>query len=142
MSSERRRQDWIVMALALFGLALIYLFQRADYFGLVSTWLGWGNAPAAVAFTVNKTLRMTANDLLCVVLIRTWFADARITRLAWWVFGFELVVLLPVYLAVKLWLEGPTEISVPWLQQIHRLVVNPMLMGLLFIGFSYQKMYK
>lgn len=135
MSSERRWQDWMVMALALLGLAVIYLFQRADYCGLVTSWLGWGRAPAGVAFAVNKTLRMTANDLLCVAMIRTWFADARITRLAWWVFTFELVVLLPVYLAVKLWLEGPTEISVPWLQQIHRLVVNPFLMVLLFLAF-------
>jgi hypothetical protein len=139
MSSERRRQDWMVMALALLGLVIIYVFQRVDYYGQVSGLLGWGKAPEELAFAVNKTLRMTANDLLCVVIIRAWFADERITRLAWWVFAFELVVLLPVYLAVKLWLEGPTEISVPWLQQIHRLVVNPFLMLLLFLALVVKK---
>ncbi|MFN5071353.1 MAG: hypothetical protein ACK5EY_04245, partial [Cyclobacteriaceae bacterium] len=75
---------------------------------------------------------------LCLVIIRAWFADERITWLAWWVFGFELVVLLPVYLTVKLWLEGPTELSVPWLQQVHRLIINPLLMGLLMVSLLYQ----
>lgn len=132
----------LAITLAVVGLATVYLFQRVDYAGIITETLAWRGVTPEVAFVINKTVRMVANDLLCLVIIRAWFADERITRLAWWVFAFELVVLLPVYLAVKLWLEGPTEISVPWLQQIHRLVVNPMLMGLLFISFNYQRIYK
>lgn len=124
----------LVVVLALVGLATVYLFQRVDYAGIITETLSWPGVTPEVAFVINKTLRMVVNDLLCLVIIRAWFADERATRLAWWVFGFELVVLLPVYLTIKLWLEGPTELSVPWLQQVHRLVVNPMLMILLIVS--------
>lgn len=125
----------LAITLAVVGLAAVYLFQRVDYAGIITETLTWRGVSPEVAFVINKTLRMVVNDLLCLVIIRAWFADERITRLAWWVFGFELVVLLPAYLTVKLWLEGPTELSVPWLQQVHRLVVNPMLMALLVLSF-------
>ena len=124
----------LVIVLALVGLATVYLFQRVDYAGIITETLSWPSVTPEVAFVINKTLRMVVNDLLCLAIIRAWFADERASRLAWWVFGFELVVLLPLYLTVKLWLEGPTELSVPWLQQVHRLVVNPMLMILLFVS--------
>lgn len=124
----------LAITLAVVGLATVYLFQRVDYTGIISETLAWSGVTPELAFVINKTLRMVVNDLLCLVIIRAWFADERITRLAWWVFGFELVVLLPAYLTVKLWLEGPTELSVPWLQQVHRLVVNPMLMILLILS--------
>ena len=128
----------LAITLAAVGLATVYLFQRVDYAGIITETLLWPGVSPEVAFVINKTLRMVVNDLLCLVIIRAWFADERATRLAWWVFGFELVVLLPVYLTVKLWLEGPTELSVPWLQQLHRLIINPLLMGLLMVALLYQ----
>ena len=128
----------LAITLAVVGLATVYLFQRVDYTGIISETLAWSGVTPELAFVINKTLRMVVNDLLCLVIIRAWFADERITWLAWWVFGFELVVLLPLYLTVKLWLEGPTELSVPWLQQLHRLIINPLLMGLLMVALLYQ----
>ena len=142
MGSKVTLRQWVTIGLAVAGLALVYVFQRVDYVGVLAGALGWGSPSPNWTFAVNKTLRMVANDLLCLVVVRAWFADPQVTRLAWWVFAFELLVLLPAYLVVKLWLEGPTEFSVPWLQQVHRLVVNPMLMALLFIALLYQKKIK
>jgi exosortase F-associated protein len=136
MSSSWTWQKIPLIVLALVGLATVYLFQRVDYARMITQTLSWPSANPEVAFVINKTLRMVANDLLCLVIIRAWFADEGATRLAWWVFGFELLLILPLYLVIKLWLEGPTELSVPWLQQVHRLVVNPMLMILLMASLK------
>jgi hypothetical protein len=51
----------------------------------------------------------------------------------------EVFLLLPAYFIVKLTLEGDSEISSPLLSQIHRLIVNPLLMFLLMVGFVYQR---
>lgn len=138
MAAKRGVQDWIVLVSAIMGLAVIYIFQRVSYTQFFFDTLGLAAPTAQVTFVLDKTVRMVANDLLCLVIIHVWFADAKVTRLAWWVFIFELVIVLPVYLLAKLWLEGPTELSVPWLQQLHRLIINPLLMGLLMVSLLYQ----
>lgn len=120
------------------GLVVIYIFQRVSYSQFFFYTLGLAAPTAQVTFVLDKTVRLVANDLLCLVIIHVWFADAKVTRLAWWVFIFELVIVLPVYLLAKLWLEGPTELSVPWLQQLHRLIINPLLMALLMVALLYQ----
>jgi exosortase F-associated protein len=95
-----------------------------------------------VVFILNKTCRLVVNDLACFLLILALFQDRRYLKLAWWLFLFELLVLLPIYFAVKLTLEGDSEISSPLLSQVHRLIVNPMLMILLMAGFFYQRSRK
>jgi len=51
---------------------------------------------------------------------------------------FEFFILLPIYFIMKLSLEGDSEISSPLLSQLHRMIVNPLLMIILILGLVYQ----
>lgn len=132
------------LLLGMFGLLLlisVYLLQRWSVYHLV---LGLTNADLPsfhpyVAFVVNKTSRLILNDIACFMLISAVFVEKKYLRVAFFVFLFELLVILPAYFAVKLSLEGDSEISSPLLSQIHRMIVNPTLMFLLIVGFFLQK---
>jgi hypothetical protein len=115
----------------------VYIFQRTD----VLAWFLTGSdvQDPAVVFSINRYIRVFINDLACFFLIYAFFGRRHLT-LAFWVFLVEILVILPVYLVVKLTLEGDTEISSPLLSQVHRLIVNPVLMFLLILGFIYQKL--
>ena len=119
-------------------LATTYILQQANAAG----WLGivtQGNEK--LIFVLIKTARLVINDFACILLIHSFFQERKYTRLAFYVFLIELLILLPCYFAIKLTLEGPTEISSPILSQIHRLIVNPMLMVVLIASFYYQKKF-
>lgn len=125
----------------LMTLAMVYLFQRFSYAHLIGGL--FMNDPDAMhpnaVFIVNKTIRLVINDLACMLLIFAVFQRRSYLVIAFYVFLFELVILLPVYFVVKLSLEGDSEISSPLLSFVHRLIVNPMLMFVLMAGFFYQK---
>lgn len=126
--------------LMLFGM---YLFQRIDFFQLIASLIHYRSPfNPNVVFVVNKTTRLIINDLACFVIIFAIFRDAMYLRLSFYVFLFELMVLLPLYFYLKLTFEGDSEISSPLLSQIHRLIINPMLMILLMAGFFYQRFIK
>lgn len=118
-------------------LVSVYLFQRFDYTSLVAT----GTWHPNVVFIVNRTMRLIFNDVACMLLIFAIFQRRQYLVVAFYVFLFELVILLPVYFIIKLSLEGDSEISSPLLSFIHRLIVNPMLMVVLIGGFFYQKFF-
>lgn len=121
-------------------LMLVYVFQRVDFFSAVGTAFGYeGAAFPYTRFAFNRTIRMVLNDTACLVLISIWFRDRRYTRLAGYLFLIEVFLILPVYLWIKFSLEGDSEISSPILSQVHRLIVNPMLMLLLMVAFVYQR---
>lgn len=128
-----------LVALAFVGLFLVYIFQRIDYLGLLSGWVGVDPPTATTSFIVNRSIRMIVNDLLCISLVHQFFRNPAFSRLAWWVFLGELLVLLPLYLALKLTAEGPSEISSPIYQPLHRMIVNPLLMLTLIAGMYFQK---
>jgi exosortase F-associated protein len=117
-------------------LAAVYVFQRFDYSSLIAT----GSWHPNVVFIVNRTVRLILNDLACMLLIFAIFQKRQYLVVAFYVFLFELLILLPVYFTVKLSLEGDSEISSPMLSFIHRLIVNPMLMVVLIGGFFYQRL--
>ena len=123
------------MCVGLSGLVLVYVFQQVNYLRLFFS----GEVSANAVFIFNKTFRLVINDLLCVILILGLFEERKFMKMAFLVFVFELVVVLPLYFWIKLKTEGDSEISSPLLSQIHRLVVNPMLMFILMAGFYYQK---
>jgi hypothetical protein len=133
MSSQQR---WLIGTLAVLALASTYVFQRME----VTFFLDTVPVSANIAFTLNRIIRLIINDLACIALIRVLFLEPRYERLAIAVFLTELLVVLPLYLAVKLTLEGPTEISSPALAQVHRMIVNPLLMFLLIIGLFYERL--
>ena len=118
----------------------MYVFQQTDYLNLFLRFIAYDLvAQPTTAFVFNKTFRLVLNDMLCIVLIYAIFEERKYMQIAFYVFCFELIVLLPAYLIVKLSLEGTSEISSPLLSQIHRLIVNPMLMLILMTGFYFQR---
>jgi exosortase F-associated protein len=126
---------WLLVGVSLGGLLMIYVFQRADFYSILFKPESHSN----LAFIVNKSVRLIVNDVLCLVLIYALFEEKKYVALASWVLLFELFIVMPFYFWIKLKMEGDSEISSPLLSQIHRLVVNPMLMGILIIGLYYQK---
>lgn len=130
---------WIRATLFVTGIAIlgfVYVFQRINLAVLL------GDFHPNVVFVINRTARLILNDVACFLIIFALFRENKYLKIAFWVFLFELLVILPVYLLVKLSLEGDSEISSPLLSQVHRLIVNPMLMILLIAGFVYQRLVK
>ncbi|MEX1240466.1 MAG: exosortase F system-associated protein [Cyclobacteriaceae bacterium] len=125
-----------ILATGLTILILVYIFQRINLAGLL------GDLRPNVNFIINRTARLILNDLACFLIIFAIFRESKYLKIAFWVFLVELLIILPVYFAIKLSLEGDSEISSPLLSQVHRLIVNPMLMILLIAGFFYQHFLK
>lgn len=131
----------ILIGGALLVLVLVFVFQRFNYAVVLTSCLPEGfrvTGPYTV-FVVNKTIRLVLNDVACMVLIYAWFKERKYLTLSFYLFLVEVFLLLPAYFIVKLTLEGDSEISSPLLSQIHRLIVNPLLMFLLMVGFVYQR---
>lgn len=130
---------WLRGLLCLAGmtvLALVYLFQGINLAAM------FGASHPNAIFIINRTSRLILNDLACFLIILGLFWQEKYLKIAFWAFLVELLVILPVYLAIKLSIEGDSEISSPLLSQLHRLIVNPMLMILLMAGFFYQRLFK
>lgn len=130
---------WIRIALgsmAVLILVSIYVFQRTASMNWISAWVSAG---PEVSFVINRVFRFVLNDMACLLLIVAIFNDPRYVRMGWMLFWFELLILLPVYFIAKLSLEGASEISSPLLSQVHRMIINPLLMGILITGLLLQK---
>jgi exosortase F-associated protein len=121
-----------LIALAIFGIALTFLFQEF-------TFLSGLNISSDLQFILRKVLRVLFNDFFMLIFIAAWFKERRITRLAIAIQLIDGFILLPVYLVLKLWTEGDAEISIPLLSQLHRLIINPTLMILLIPAVYFQK---
>jgi len=131
---KSKRVRILLIALGISVLGMVYIFQRVS-------WTSWWPGPVHthVEFVVNRVARLVLNDLACMLIMLAVFRERKYMVVGFMVFALELLVILPIYLVVKLSLEGSSEISSPLLSHIHRLIVNPMLMVLLMIGFFYQK---
>jgi exosortase F-associated protein len=124
-----------LVGLCLIGLSFVYVFQKTDYYSIF-----FGSIHQSKAtFIFNKSFRLIVNDLLCLLLVYALFHDRKYIKLASLVLVVELFVIMPFYFWIKLKIEGSSEISSPLLSQIHRLIVNPLLMGILILGLYYQK---
>ena len=124
---------WLLGFAAILLMMLLYVFQRN------LLWLSSDAQVEYLPFILNRLARLVINDTLCIILFLAIFNNRKELTLATLVFMLELLVILPFYLAVKLYLEGDSEISVPLLSFIHRLVVNPLLMIILLAGLLYQR---
>ena len=129
----------LLISVALLVLVLVFIFQRFNYAVVLSSVFPFQIENPNTIFVINKTIRLVLNDTACMILIFVWFKKRQHLTLAFYLFLIELFVLLPVYFIIKLSLEGYSEISSPLLSQIHRLIVNPLLMFLLMAGFLYQR---
>ena len=126
----------VAIGLCLLSFFFIYAFQH--------NWLtfsrgAWSAEFPFLPFSVNRTLRLIVNDGLCLVLFVAIFNRRDELKLASFVFLIELLVILPIYLFLKLSLEGDSEISSPLLSFVHRLIVNPLLMFILLAGLLFQQ---
>jgi exosortase F-associated protein len=138
-----RIKRFTIVTTSLVVLAAVYLFQQFNFLQFFTDGLGLETTfHPNVVFVFNKTTRLILNDLACFGLIFAIFQKKKYLRLAFYVFLFEIIVILPAYFIIKLSLEGDSEISSPLLSQIHRMIINPTLMILLIIGFFYQRIRK
>lgn len=132
---------WIGLATALLVLALVYIFQQFSYAQWINTFIPENmqiSHPYAM-FVVNKTVRLVLNDLACLAIIYFIFRERKYMQVAFLLFLVEVFLILPIYFFIKLSMEGVSEISSPLLSQVHRLIVNPLLMFLLMMGFAFQR---
>jgi exosortase F-associated protein len=113
-------------------LLATFLFQRFDYSALAGV-----QSPAG-KFIMNRLARFLLNDAACVLLIIAMFNKKKYLYISFLLFLIELFVLLPLYFGLKLMLEGDSEISSPLLSQMHRMIVNPLLMFVLIMALFYQ----
>lgn len=122
----------------LIGLALVYIFQQTDFL----LFFTGHHSDARFHFAVNRTVRIFLNDTCMLLVLSGLFYDRKILKLALIIQLVDLFILFPAYLALKLPFEGDSEISSPFLSQLHRLIVNPTLMILLIPAVYYQKITK
>jgi len=122
-------------------LFAVYIFQQFNVAALLCDVMPGQTCPFErnTVFVINRTVRVLLNDAACMVLIFAIFKQKKYLQVAFYVFLFEALVLLPAYFMLKLSLEGDSEISSPLLSQIHRMIVNPTLMIVLIIAFAYQR---
>lgn len=120
-------------------LVIVFIFQQYNYAKALNFLLPFAIENPNTIFVINKTIRLVLNDAACMLLILAWFKQRKYITIAFYLFLIELFVLLPIYFSIKLSLEGDSEISSPLLSQVHRLIVNPLLMFLLMAGFLYQR---
>jgi exosortase F-associated protein len=132
----------LIIGTALLVLIAVYLLQRFSYAHAFNSLLpeSLQIVNRNTIFVINKTIRLILNDVACVCLIYALFPGRNYLRAAFYLFLIELFIILPVYFGFKLSLEGDSEISSPLLSQVHRLIVNPLLMFLLMIGFLHQRL--
>lgn len=131
---------WIVLFGAV-GLILVYVFQLqlfydpfqavdADQHTLddveINTFLYVG----------SKVLRYIVNDGFALLMLWGLFGNKRYMRFAVLVFLFGFLVLLPLYLILTLHYYYS---AYAFLNHLHRLVLNPVLMMLLIPAFYYQQ---
>ncbi len=126
-----------LLFIAIVLLVLIYSFQQVSYFDILNVFQ-IKRYPNLV-FVINKSIRLVLNDFACLLIIYALFQERK-----YLVFGsiiqlIEVFILMPIYFIIKLRFEGDSEISSPLLSQIHRLIVNPVLMLLFITGLLLQK---
>lgn len=129
----------VLLIVGVLGLATLYVFQRVNYALILFTAIGITEANENLIFILNKTIRLVTNDVICMMMIFSVFKEKAYRQLTTAVFLVEVALVLPIYLLLKLTIEGTSEISTPLLSFIHRLVVNPTLMILTGIALAYQK---
>jgi len=134
--NDRDFKKWVNRVLIVFavsGVGTTFLFQE---FSFVDKW----EISEEMKFAIKKIFRVLLNDFFMLVFITVWFKDRKITQLAILIQLIDGLFLLPIYLYLKLSIEGIAEISIPLLSLFHRLIINPTLMILLIPAVYFQRM--
>lgn len=121
------------------GLAVVYVLQRDLFYSGFSD-AGAGTVKVsdfdATRFFASKFFRFILNDGFSLLIIFGIFQRKDFMSFGFKLFQIELFVILPVYMLLTIFAYEQTRF---FLQHIHRLVVNPVLMMLLIPAFFYQE---
>lgn len=123
------------------GLALVYVGQKKIFYDPFLDFIYnpvSDNYPdlAIGKYVFSKILRFLANDGLAILIIYGFFGPGKYVKFAAYILLFGLVVLLPIYLVLVIYFYQDTY---SFLNHLHRLVLNPVLMMLLIPAFYSQK---
>ena len=86
-------------------------------------------------FILSKVIRFVLNDFFAILIINALFPERKYLTFAVWVFFIGFLLLLPLYLVLFL---GYFNESFTYINHIHRLVMNPVLMMILIPAFYLQ----
>ena len=133
----------LIRALAIFsgisGLAVIYVFQRDLFYSGFSD-MGAGTVKVenfdTARFMWHKFVRLLLNDTFSLFIIFGVFMRKDFMQFGFRLLLVEVFIILPIYLSLSIFAYEYTRF---FLQHIHRLIVNPVLMMLLIPAFFYQQ---
>lgn len=121
----------LIGVIGIAGLAVVFLFQQVDVVAAAGFHMS-----ANHRFLISRIVRFVLNDLFTLGLIYALFPDRKYIIFALWVQLAGVVFLLIPYLILKLHFP---RYNGPFINFIHRLIVNPTLLLLLVPAFYYQR---
>jgi len=86
-------------------------------------------------FILNKVFRYLLNDLCGILIVYGLFQRKEFIKLSFYIMLFGLIFILPIYFILVF--NFFTQVF-PFLNHIHRLVMNPVLMLIIIPAFYYQ----
>ncbi|MEZ4972138.1 MAG: exosortase F system-associated protein [Cyclobacteriaceae bacterium] len=122
----------VIGILAVCGLFAVFVFQRLD---VATTMLGFEQT-GILRFIINRAVRFIVNDGLTILLIYALFGERKYVLVAFYIEIISLVFILIPYFVIKI---NYPHYNGPWINFIHRLVLNPLILMLLIPTFYYQK---
>ncbi|WKK74017.2 exosortase F system-associated protein [Marivirga salinae] len=125
-----RKQRIFLIFISIISLGIIFIGQRFDYSLLFSDNLNPQNQ-----FIINRSIRFLLNDNLVLLLIYGLFYDKKYVKFGLAVEAFGFFFLLIPYFILRYY----TSIDHMYISFIHRLIINPTLMGLLIPAIYIQK---
>lgn len=141
--NKKSPQSTLIRALAILlgvlGLAVIYVFQRDLFYSGFSD-MGAGTVKVenfdTSRFMWHKFVRLLLNDTFSLFIIFGIFMRKDFMQFGFRLLLIEVFIILPIYLSLSIFAYEYTRF---FLQHIHRLIVNPVLMMLLIPAFFYQQ---
>jgi exosortase F-associated protein len=128
----------------LLGLIVVYVFQRQLFFDPFQDFIYNPQEPRypefnAVPYIITKVIRYILNDGFALLIIWGLFKNKNYMRFAMIIFSIGLFILLPIYIYLVL---NHFHSTYTFLNHLHRIVLNPVLMMLLIPAFYYQQSLK
>jgi exosortase F-associated protein len=135
-----RNKRLVVGLIGLVGLIAVYVLQNQIFYDPFKGYpMIAGKLPEDYqpwTYSIQKVIRYLLNDGFALAIIYALFQERKYMQFAVYVFLFGLIVLLPLYLVL---FNFYSEQTYTYLNHLHRLVLNPVLMMLLIPAFFYQK---
>jgi len=131
----------LAIAIGIVGLVTVYILQRVLFYDpfLDFTYDHVNNNYPEFStgkYIMSKLFRFVLNDGFAIAIIYGVFGPGKYVKFAAVIFLVGLVILLPIYLILVLNFFHETY---SYLNHLHRLVLNPVLMMLLIPAFYAQK---